>query len=149
MKLTHAQVIALVGNTAFNVQGALVGIHGHQQSVKIDDKNVMETIPHTLGLGARMSIALAFAALSKAGDAFEKVRQGLVTEYTAKAAAAKQPFTVGSPVHDECLSKIQELLAMTCEVGGLKKIKLTDLNVDENKLNPMLLVTLMPLLEGV
>ncbi len=150
MKLTNSQIVSLVGSAAFKAEGALVGIHGRQQSVKLDDGKVaMETVPHTLGLGARMAIALAYTSLTKSAEAFEKVRSDLVAEYNVKATAAKQTFVAGSPLHDECLVKINDLLAMSIDVGTIKKIKVTDLNVDENKLSPMLLVALMPLLDGV
>ncbi len=147
MLLTNSQIIALVGSQTLRVEGALVQVHGRMQSVKLAEGTMMEVIPHDLGLGARMSIALIMSSLTKVAQAFEKVRMDIAKSYEARAKAASERFIPGAPMHDECSLKIQELFAMETDVGSLPKIKLVDLKVDENKLNPMLVVTLMPLLE--
>ncbi len=144
MKLTNGQIVGLLGSPVFRVDGALISLHGRSHIVEMGDKKVMETLPYHLGVGTRMAVAMMISTLGKPLEACHRVHQELVKAYTAKARAAHEPFAAGQPSYENCSRDVQELMDVEVEVGDLTKIKLVDLHVDENRIDPRHVVALMP-----
>lgn len=134
MKMKNSTIVQLIGSQAFGHPGALPRVHGG-------------ATPHKLGGKVRLTIASHMLKLATPATCFEKAREGIVSEYAEAAKAAGETWDEKHPKHDECIKRVADLLDEEQDVGDLNKINASDLNIDENCIDPALLVALAPVLD--
>lgn len=153
MDITYNEVQAL-----FNALTALQGVRKPSvgkdgELVKDGDNGYLITIePYDIDYNARLNAALLLKKLKPLLEAFTDTRNDIIKDYTKKHKADELnkdiPFGAKSSVYQEYVSEINSLGKNTVKADiDEVVIKIKDLKIDKNKIDPGVIADLMTVIK--
>lgn len=137
--------IKITVKTANEVYTALQNVDVYTQIIKDEnEKDKTVSLPYKFSGKARWNMTKALNKLKAVNEDFVKARDNLIKE-ASNGAGIIEPSNQAAV--REVTTKLEEILQEEVELSGVLKIKISDLNLDENPIPVAVLSLLTPILE--
>ena len=131
--------------TANEVYAALQNVDVYTQLIKGEDgKDKTVTLPYKFSGKGRWNLTKSLNLLQALNDDFIATRDRLIKEVSNGTGSIDQNDSVRIR---EFSQKLEEVLAQEVDASGILKVKVSDLNLDENPIPVAVLSLLTPLLD--